>query len=187
MSSRSRRRGGGMSRFARRMKTAARCSSLGGSRSSAPLRSTSETRRSTSSSRRSSSMMTSALRVELYPRGDRTIVELALSNDRTTSLDAPPGDWLFQTKLKVEANSGDAVFLPTRDVLADGYDEHRPRAAAARPAVPTPPRVRHRPHRLCDLGRGLRRRRRFAAARYIGRDDLAAHCGCAADGRRPCG
>jgi hypothetical protein len=67
-----------------------------------------------------------SLRVELYPRDDRTIVELALSNDRTTSLDAPPGDWLFQTKLKVEANSGDAVFLPTRDVLADGYDELDP-------------------------------------------------------------
>ena len=64
-----------------------------------------------------------SLRVELYPRDDRTIVELALSNDRTTSMDAPPGDWLFQTKLKVEANSGDAVFLPTRDVLADAYDE----------------------------------------------------------------
>lgn len=67
-----------------------------------------------------------SLRVELYPRDDRTIVELALSNDRTTSLDAPPGDWLFQTKMKVEANSGDAVFLPTRDVLADGYDERDP-------------------------------------------------------------
>ena len=67
-----------------------------------------------------------SLRVELYPRDDRTIVELALSNDRTTSLDAPPGDWLFQTKLKVQANSGDAVFLPTRDVLADGYDELDP-------------------------------------------------------------
>ncbi len=66
------------------------------------------------------------LRVELYPRDDRTIVELALSNDRTTALDAPPGDWLFQAKLKVEANSGDAVFLPTRDVLADGYDELDP-------------------------------------------------------------
>jgi hypothetical protein len=66
------------------------------------------------------------LRVELYPRADRTIVELALSNDRVTALDAPPGDWLFQTKLKVEANSGDAVFLPTRDVLADGYDEVDP-------------------------------------------------------------
>lgn len=67
-----------------------------------------------------------SLRVELYPRGNRTIVELAISNDRTTSLDAPPGDWLFQAKLKVEANSGDAVFLPTRDVLADAYDELDP-------------------------------------------------------------
>jgi len=38
-------------------------------------------------------------------------------------MDAPPGDWLFQTMLKIEANSGDAVFLSTRDVLADGYDE----------------------------------------------------------------
>lgn len=66
------------------------------------------------------------LRVELYPRDDRTIVELALSNDRTTAMDAPPGDWLFQTKLKVEANSGEAVFLPTRDVLAKGYDELDP-------------------------------------------------------------
>ncbi|GAA4129650.1 DISARM system helicase DrmA [Nocardioides fonticola] len=66
------------------------------------------------------------LRVELYPRDDRTIVELALSNDRTTAMDAPPGDWLFQTKLKIEANSGEAVFLPTRDVLADGYDELDP-------------------------------------------------------------
>ena len=51
------------------------------------------------------------------------IVELALSNDRVTGMDAPPGDWLFQTKLRVEANSGEAVFLPTRDVLDAGYDE----------------------------------------------------------------
>ena len=51
------------------------------------------------------------------------IVELALSNDRVTGMDAPPGDWLFQTKLTVEANSGEAVFLPTRDVLQPGYDE----------------------------------------------------------------
>lgn len=66
------------------------------------------------------------LRVELYPRDDRTIVELALSNDRTTALDAPPGDWLFQTKMKVEAQSNEAVFLPTRDALAEGYDELDP-------------------------------------------------------------
>ncbi|MDH3006750.1 DISARM system helicase DrmA [Gordonia alkanivorans] len=63
------------------------------------------------------------LRVELFPNGERTIVELALSNDRVTGMDAPPGDWLFQTKLHVEANSGASVFLPTRDVLDDDYDE----------------------------------------------------------------
>lgn len=64
-----------------------------------------------------------SLRVELFPRDDRVIVELALSNDKVTDLNAPPGDWLFQTKLKVEANSDEAVFLPTRDVLQPGYDE----------------------------------------------------------------
>ncbi|MCY4726809.1 DISARM system helicase DrmA [Nocardioides sp. STR2] len=63
------------------------------------------------------------LRVELFPRTDRVIVELALSNDRVTGMDAPPGDWLFQTKLRVAAASGDAVFLPTRDVLLPDYDE----------------------------------------------------------------
>ncbi|OBK34230.1 helicase [Mycobacterium sp. 1245111.1] len=63
------------------------------------------------------------LRVELFPRNDRVIVELALSNDKVTDMNAPPGDWLFQTKLQVEANSGEAVFLPTRDVLQAGYDE----------------------------------------------------------------
>src|SRR5699024_1056231 len=63
------------------------------------------------------------LRVELFPLGERTIVEVALSNDRVTGMDAPPKDWLFQTKLRVEAASGDAVFLPTRDVMDDGYDE----------------------------------------------------------------
>lgn len=63
------------------------------------------------------------LRVELFPRADRVIVELALSNDKVTDMNAPPGDWLFQTQLKVEANSGEPVFLPTRDVLQPDYDE----------------------------------------------------------------
>lgn len=66
------------------------------------------------------------LRVELFPREEATIVELALSNDRVTGMDAPPGDWLFQTKLRVEAAGGGAVFLPTRDVLLPGYDEIDP-------------------------------------------------------------
>lgn len=64
-----------------------------------------------------------SLRVELFPRDDRVIVELALSNDKVTDMNAPPGDWLFQAKLKVEANSGEPVFLPTRDVLQPDYDE----------------------------------------------------------------
>lgn len=63
------------------------------------------------------------LRVELFSYGDRIIVELALSNDRVTGMDAPPGDWLFQTKIHVVANSGEPVFLPSRDVLDDGYSE----------------------------------------------------------------
>lgn len=64
-----------------------------------------------------------SLRVELFRLKDRVIVEVALSNDRVTGMDAPPGDWLFQTEVKVEANSGEAVFLPTRDVMDGGYDE----------------------------------------------------------------
>nr|WP_111765137.1 DISARM system helicase DrmA [Nakamurella deserti] len=64
-----------------------------------------------------------SLRVELFPLKDRIIVELALSNDRVTGMDAPPGDWLFQTRIQVEANNGEPVFLPTRDVLDSGYDE----------------------------------------------------------------
>ena len=64
-----------------------------------------------------------SLRVELFPREDRVIVELALSNDRETGMDAPPGDWLFQTELSVEAMSAEPVFLPTRDVLSDDYSE----------------------------------------------------------------
>ena len=99
------------------------------------------------------------LRVELFPRDDRMIVELALSNDRVTGMDAPPGDWLFQTKLQVEANSGEAVFLPTRDVLARRLRRDRRGASAARPAVPAPARVRHRSHRVGRPGPSLRRRR----------------------------
>ena len=67
-----------------------------------------------------------SLIVEVFPRGDRLIVELALSNDRETGMDAPPKDWLFQTKLKVTADDGSAVFLPTRDVLLPDYDETDP-------------------------------------------------------------
>ncbi len=67
-----------------------------------------------------------SLRVEVFHLGDRLIVELALSNDRVTGVDAPPGDWLFQTKLAVEAMDGSACFLPSRDVCAPGYREDDP-------------------------------------------------------------
>ncbi|HEX5370155.1 MAG TPA: helicase, partial [Dehalococcoidia bacterium] len=67
-----------------------------------------------------------SLRVETFPMADRTIVELALSNDRVTGMDAPPGDWLFQTELRVESVDGSASFLPTRDVLQPDYDEFDP-------------------------------------------------------------
>ncbi|MCO7218476.1 DISARM system helicase DrmA [Klenkia sp. PcliD-1-E] len=67
-----------------------------------------------------------SLRVEVFPLGDRLIVELALSNDRVTGVDAPPGDWLFQTELSVEAMDGSACFLPSRDVCEPGYQEADP-------------------------------------------------------------
>lgn len=64
-----------------------------------------------------------SLRCEVFPAEGRLIVELALSNDRVTGMDAPPGDWLFQTQLSVEATDGSACLLPSRDVLELGYDE----------------------------------------------------------------
>ena len=64
-----------------------------------------------------------SLRVEIFPRDDRYIAELALSNDRITGVDAPPGDWLFQTELSVESTDGSVCFLPSRDVLAADYNE----------------------------------------------------------------
>ncbi|GAB4079958.1 helicase [Modestobacter muralis] len=67
-----------------------------------------------------------SLRVEVFPLGDRLIVELALSNDRVTGVDAPPGDWLFQTELRVEAMDGSACFLPSRDVSEPSYQEQDP-------------------------------------------------------------
>ena len=67
-----------------------------------------------------------SLRVEIFPRDDRHIVELALSNDRVTGVDAPPRDWLFQTELTVDGIDGSPCFLPSRDVLDPGYAEFDP-------------------------------------------------------------
>ncbi len=67
-----------------------------------------------------------SLRVEVFPVGKNLIVELALSNDRVTGVDAPPGDWLFQTGLVVSAADDSACFLPSRDVLHSDYTEFDP-------------------------------------------------------------
>ena len=56
-------------------------------------------------------------------RCGRRLVEIALCNDRETPPTIPVNEWLFQTKLRVEAD-GAAVFLPVRDVLEQDWPEH---------------------------------------------------------------
>ncbi|HWK25181.1 MAG TPA: DISARM system helicase DrmA [Solirubrobacter sp.] len=58
------------------------------------------------------------LRIDRYddPELGRTLIEIALCNDRETPLPIPSHMWLFQTKLRVEAGGSEA-FLPVRDVL----------------------------------------------------------------------
>ncbi len=67
------------------------------------------------------------LRVDVYNDAQlgRRLIEIALCNDRVTPPTIPVSEWLFQTKLHVDAG-GDAVFLPVRDVLADEWPEHDP-------------------------------------------------------------
>jgi hypothetical protein len=67
---------------------------------------------------------TIGLRIDSYPdaRFGRLLVEIALVNDRETPPTIPVNEWLFQTKLHVEAG-GSAVFLPVRDVLGQDWDE----------------------------------------------------------------
>jgi hypothetical protein len=64
------------------------------------------------------------LRVDVYddPDYDRRLIEIALCNDRQTPPTIPVSEWLFQTRLHVEAG-GAAVFLPVRDVLAHDWPE----------------------------------------------------------------
>jgi hypothetical protein len=64
-----------------------------------------------------------SLRCEFFTMADRIIVEVALSNDRVTPINAPPGDWLFQTQLVIRAGDQSAIFLPSRDVMLPSYDE----------------------------------------------------------------
>ncbi|GIF09682.1 DISARM system helicase DrmA [Actinoplanes siamensis] len=64
------------------------------------------------------------LRIDAYddaPR-NRLLIEIALVNDRKTPPTIPVNEWLFQTKLHVDAG-GAAVFLPVRDVLEHEWPE----------------------------------------------------------------
>jgi hypothetical protein len=65
------------------------------------------------------------LRVDRYddPTFGRVLIEIALCNDRETPMPIPIGEWMFQTKLHVDANGAD-VFLPVRDVLEQNWREH---------------------------------------------------------------
>jgi len=65
------------------------------------------------------------LRVDRYDDHslNRTLVEIALCNDRQTPTPIPIGMWMFQTKLRVEAG-GEEVFLPVQDVTDPAWNEH---------------------------------------------------------------
>jgi hypothetical protein len=64
------------------------------------------------------------LRIDVYDdaRFGRLLVEIALCNDRVTPPSIPVSEWLFQTRLSVEA-AGVPVFLPVRDVVAHDWPE----------------------------------------------------------------
>lgn len=65
------------------------------------------------------------LRVDRYDdaRFGRVLIEIALCNDRDAPTPIPINLWMFQTKLRVDAD-GDDVFLPVRDVLEQDWPEH---------------------------------------------------------------
>ncbi|MFC5222047.1 DISARM system helicase DrmA [Bifidobacterium leontopitheci] len=60
------------------------------------------------------------LLVDVYnePALRRRLVEVALCNDKETDRTIPVSEWLFQTKLEIDAG-GQAVFLPVHDWLED--------------------------------------------------------------------
>ena len=65
------------------------------------------------------------LRVDRYDdvSHGRVLVEIALCNDRETPTPIPVNQWLFQTKLRVDAG-GQEAFLPVRDVMEHEWPEH---------------------------------------------------------------
>jgi hypothetical protein len=56
-------------------------------------------------------------------RSGRKLVDVALCNDQVTAPTIPVSEWLFQTRLWVDAG-GAAVFLPVRDVCEQEWPEH---------------------------------------------------------------
>ncbi len=65
------------------------------------------------------------LRVDRYDddQHGRTLIELALCNDRETPTPIPTSMWMFQTHLRVHAE-GAEVFLPVRDIVEQTWPEH---------------------------------------------------------------
>jgi len=65
------------------------------------------------------------VRIDAYDdvRFGRRLIEIALVNDRETPPTIPVNEWLFQTKLHIDAGGG-AVFLPVRDVMEQEWPEH---------------------------------------------------------------
>jgi Helicase conserved C-terminal domain len=65
------------------------------------------------------------LRIDMFhePSFARRLIEIALCNDQVTPPTIPVSEWLFQTKLYVDAG-GATVFLPVRDVLEHDWPEH---------------------------------------------------------------
>ena len=65
------------------------------------------------------------VRIDAYDdvRFGRRLIEIALVNDRETPPTIPVNEWLFQTRLHIDAG-GAAVFLPVRDVMEQEWPEH---------------------------------------------------------------
>ncbi|WP_404286127.1 DISARM system helicase DrmA [Glutamicibacter arilaitensis] len=65
------------------------------------------------------------LRIDRYddPAYERTLIEIALCNDRETPMPIPSNMWLFQTKLTVDSG-GAEVFLPVQDMVEQEWPEH---------------------------------------------------------------
>ena len=103
------------------------------------------------------------------------LIEIALCNDRETPPTIPVSEWLFQTKLHVDAG-GAAVFLPVRDVLEQDWPEHDEEMRRLHLQYRNRLEFADRPHLLGGLDRHAGR-----TAGDGGVDDVAAGRGDPAD------